>query len=520
MTPRLYQKEAINLAINYMSRNPDRHGVIAMPTGTGKSLVIAEIAKYVAKEWKAKVLIISHSEEILKQDYLQLSVLIDDSIGLYSAGLNLRDIKPITIAGIQSVFRKPELFLDFKLIIIDECHMISYKENSMYRKFLNEIGQIYIGLTATPYRLSGGLIYGKPDSLFNDMIYDLTSLENFNMLIDKGYLCNLKVPSTALQIDTSELHHRGGEFIDKEMSDLIDRDSITKAALIEILYYANHYKCKKWLIFAIDIVHAEHIAEALIALGIPTGVVHSKMEMEKSWVLDAHKAGTITALVNVNMLTTGYDDPEIDLIVMLRPTESPVLHVQSAGRGTRIAPGKEFCIFLDFAGNTKRLGPINAVQVKESYKLNKEIGNPIYKICPECECLTWPAAKYCKECGYTFTFETKLESTSSRIEVISENKSWYNVDKVHYEKFILNDNIDTIKCVYRCGVKSFNELFCLDHRGYARTRAVAVLMNRGANKDDLIDCKTALLISDSLKIPKRVLIDSSIKYPRVLKYEY
>jgi len=519
MKPRDYQNEAFNRAIDYMSRCPDRHGIIAMPTGTGKSLVISMVADFVSREWGTDVLILSHSESILKQDHKQMSEFIPD-IGLYSSGLGSRTIKKVTVAGIQSVFNKSELFANVGLVIIDECHSISNESNSMYRHFLSNVGSIYLGFTATPYRLSSGLMYGKPASLFHDMIYDLTTLDKFNELIEQGYLCRLKVPSTQFTIDTDGLHHRAGDFVERELSALVDKDEITEAALIETCYVAKEYNCKKWIIFAIDINHAEHIAEALITKGISAGVVHSKMDFDKDWVINAHKTGEITALVNVNMLTTGYDDPEIDLIVMLRPTESPVLHVQSAGRGTRIAPGKEFCVFLDFAGNTKRLGPINAVQVKEKYKLDDKIGEPIYKTCPECESLTYPACKICAECGHEFEFITRLEYESSKIEVISENRTWYCVDSVNYDEIILPSSIVAARCVYRCGVKRFNELFCLNHEGYARTRAIGVLKFRGASNSDLKNVGDFITSTTPLKEPKRILVDSSQKHPRIMKYEY
>jgi DNA repair protein RadD len=519
MEPRKYQVEAFDKAIAYMSDFPNKHGIIAMPTGTGKSLVIAMVAAFVNLEWDTNVLILSHSESILKQDYRQLAELLPD-IGLYSAGLESRVIKKVTIAGIQSVYKRPDLFKDVGLVIIDECHSISNENNSMYRQFLGSVGKIYLGFTATPYRLSSGLMYGKPTSLFNDLIYDLTTTEKFNELIEQGYLCRLKVPSTQLNIDTAGLHHRAGDFIDIELSALIDQEAITEAALRETIYIAEQYQCKKWIIFAIDIQHAEHIAEPLIEKGVRAGVVHSKMDFDKDWVINAHKTGEITALVNVNMLTTGYDDPGIDLIVMLRPTESPVFHVQSAGRGTRIAPGKEFCVFLDFAGNTKRLGAINAVQVKEKYKLDKSIGEPIYKTCPECESLTYPACKVCAECGHEFEFQTKLETHSSRVEIISETRRKYEVDSVYYEAIVLPTGVQAVRCVYRAGLQSYNELLCLNHLGYARTRAVQVLRYRGASEASLKNCEEFLNTDQELTKPLRVLVDFSQKYPRIMKYEY
>jgi DNA repair protein RadD len=161
------------------------------------------------------------------------------------------------------------------------------------------------------------------------------------------------------------------------------------------------------------------------------------------------------------------------------------------------------------------------VQVKDKYKLDKAIGEPIYKTCPECESLTYPACKICNECGYEFIFETKLEYTSSRIEVIAENKTWYAVDSVSYHVIDLPSDVQAVKCTYRSGLQSFNELFCLNHTGYARTRAVNVLTFRGASPADLVCCNDFLGSNiEKLKFPKRILIDSSAKYSKVLKYEY
>ena len=785
ITPRYYQQEATDKIIDYLSYYPGKHPLVAMPTGSGKSLVIAMLIEFVRKEWNAQVLILSHTEDILKQDYKQIRKLISEPIGLYSAGLKSRTILPITVAGIQSVYRKPELFAQFDLVIIDECftgdtliktekglkridkvscndviytatgkgkiqsiskkqsnniltlrlsngksiettnshpiftehgwkdaqflarnekifciqdmrklqyeiqtsksqrkevygckillnillekerernvgswrkrkndrnlkenwsspclswrkwktidrctisneicfrgwvgdrvgntyknkeigknisnmlqsrywkqrfkncdrsrwiescggkekirlqkrrisnkirvesvqneksgsyrsvynlqiqghpsfyaggilvhncHMINTIDDSMYRSFLSEVGQAYVGLTATPYRLSTGLIYGKDNTLFDDLVYDLTSLSNFNKLIAEGYLCNLKTMQTQLEFDTSLLHHRGGEFIESEMSSMYNQAEITKLAVKEIVKIGTENNYKKWLIFAIDISHAESIAEEFIKLGIPTGIVHSKMEDEKVVVLEKHRSNKFRALVNVNMLTTGYDDAEIDLIGMLRPTESPVLHVQTVGRGTRVSPGKDHCMVLDFAGNTKRLGPINNITIKEHYKLKDGTGTPITKTCPECQLIVAPALKVC-ECGYEFQFKTKLDSESTGFEIIATDTVKYEVDNVIYALYSIPSGIMTFKASYRClnGFKVFTELFCLDHSGYARSRAVAILTVRGAVKEDLVSCETAIKIVDKLTQPSHIMISNAKRYPEIKRYYY
>lgn len=521
LKPRYYQIEAFESIIGYICRNEKMHPLVALPTGTGKSLVIAMLIEYARREWNINVLVLSHTEDILKQDYDSVKSLIDEPIGLYSAGLDSKTILPVTIAGIQSVFRKPELFVQFDFVIIDEAHLINLQDETMYKKFLGMVGQVYCGLTATPYRLKDGYIYGQKHSLFNDLVCDYTTLGRFNKLIEDGYLSPLKTLQTQLEFETDKLHKRGGDFIEKEMSLAFDKEEITNAAVDEIIEIGIKRDYKKWLIFAIDINHAEHIAERLIQKGISTGLVHSKMTFDKQTTLEKHKNGIYRALVNVNMLTTGYNDPSIDLIGMLRPTDSPVLHVQTAGRGTRIYEGKSHCLFLDFAGNTKRLGAINNIQIRSKKKLKDGTGAMITKTCPECSLIVAPAVKFC-ECGYEFQFTTRLENKIFNGDIIETGApKWYNVVNVMYQLKHKNNMPDTIQVLYVCGVKVFTELWCLDHKGYARQRAVNIMRSRAElNKADLVSCQTAYKVLDRLKIPKKILVSTLKKYPEILKYEY
>lgn len=520
LQPRWYQKEGFDATINYLSSNPNKHPLVAMPTGSGKSLLICMIADFVNNNWGAKVLILSHSPEILKQDHKALCNYLDtDHIGLYSAILKSRTIYDITVAGIQSIFRKPELFNEFDLVIIDECHMISSNNASMYRKFLSNVGKIYCGMTASPFRLGSGYIYGQNDSLFDDLVYDLTSMDNFNRLIDEGYLCRPRTMSTKLKLNTDSLHIKAGDFIDAEMSLLFDKDEITDAAITEIVKIGENYK--KWLIFAIDIEHAHHIAEKLIQLGVPTGVVHSQMEFDRATTLSRHRSGKYKALVNVNVLTTGYDDEEIDLIVLLRPTESPVFHTQTIGRGFRISPGKDHFMVLDFAGNTARLGPVNNITIKKKHKLKDgEAGEPIVKTCPICREIHHPSVKICN-CGHEFVFVTKLTDYSYDDEIVTTGARWHVVDDIDYTLQQKMHIPDTIKVKYFCGKKIFSEIWALDYKGYARQRAIAIIKNRGdIDNSDLNSSAEAFGIVDQLLIPTKILIDTKNRSPRILKYNF
>ena len=485
-----------------------KNPVLALPTGAGKSYIIAEIIKQCRDKWGVDALVLSHVKEIIKQDYESLKK-FNMGVTIYSAGLGSKVISEVTVAGIQSAYRKPELFKRFKLVIVDEAHLISPKDASMYQKFFEAIGDcIIIGLTATPYRLGTGYIYEGEKRIFDYLSYDLTSRENFNKLVEDGYLCKLVTKGTKTKLSTEGVRTTAGDFNDKDLSAANDKEVITNAAIKEICSVAQDRK--KWLLFAIDIEHAEHIAEGLMRMGIKTNIVHSRMEMDRDKVIQDFKDGKYRAIVNVNVLTTGFDDPDIDLIGILRPTKSPVLHVQTIGRGLRVSPGKSDCLVLDFAGNTARLGPINDIVIVKKKKGQKQ-DKPVMKECPECGEYVWPAVRICPDCGFKFEFESDLESKYSELEVVTKGAQWFDVADVFYEVHTKRNSPDTMKVIYNCGIRNFREWICVEHKGYAKTRADHWIKFRGGNPVDKAD--EAVLGAVFLRKPSRILIDSKGKYP-------
>lgn len=514
MKARDYQLTCVDKLMNYLTRTKDKHPIIALPTGAGKSFVIALIIEQLLeKNSRGHILVLSHNREILEQNAEAIESHIGQSVGVYSSGLNRKEIKKVTVAGIQSAYRNPIEFEKFKTIIIDECHLIPSSDNTMYRKFFQYLyNPRLIGLTATPFRLGDGLIYGNEEAIFDDMVYDLTSMDNFNKLVEDGYLCKLITRSTRNELDTNGVRTIAGDFDLKEMSIAFDREAITKACVNEMLMVGKTYN--KWLIFAIDIDHAEHIAEVLNQSGIKAGVVHSKMEDDRDTVIQDFKAGNLRALVNVNVLTTGFNDPEIDLIIMMRPTKSPVIHVQTIGRGLRVSPKKDHCCILDFAGNTERLGPINDVRV--SKKRKGEGGEPITKRCPDCDAIHHPTKKVCDLCGHVFKFKVGLQvySTDSQI-VATERQHWFKVDGVAYSKHVKPNRPPTVKVTYHCGLRFFSEYICLEHPGYAGHRAIHWVRFRGGIAKTVDE-----LILDTLKQPEKIKVDTSKKYPHIVDYVF
>lgn len=508
-----YQKKAVEAPFEYWKKTPNGHPVIGAPTGAGKSFIIAGLIQHTLRKWKSvNILVISHTKEIVSQDAKAIETLTRRKVGVFSAGLGRKEKEQITVAGIQSIYKRAKDFENYKFIIVDECHAIPMEGNGMYRQFLNGCsGAKYLGLSATLFRLGGGYVYGD-DKLFTGIAYDLTSKEKFNALIKNGYLSKLKTIATQIEFDTKRIKTQNGDFKVSDMSDRFDRTPITDGAIKEIIKHGQEHK--KWLIFAIDIEHAEHIAETLIRNGIMANVVHSEMEEDRDSVIRKFKNGVYRALINVNILTTGFDDPEIDLIALLRPTKSPVLHVQMIGRGLRIAPDKKYCLVLDFGGNTDRLGPIDNVHV--AIKQKGKGGEPITKTCPECSAIHHPAVRKCEFCGHKFEFKHGLQDSSGK-SVVTNSGRWYDVTNVSYFISEKPNRPDSLVVLYQCGLRQFKEWVNLDHSGYASHLARHWIKYRGGGADNV---KDAYDESYNLAKPKRIKVSEGGRYPVLHDYSF
>jgi DNA repair protein RadD len=562
MQLRPYQQEASDSVIDYLdSSTGGEHPIIALPTGSGKTPVLCDIVDQILSEYpEEEIIVLSHVKEILEQDYNALCGFFDGiEIGLYSAGLSSRTKKRVTVAGIQSVYQKIDLFKDTGIILIDECHLISPEEESMYRSFFHNLGEdvMYIGLTATPYRLGQGYLHQGKNALFTEIICDYTTMDKFNFLIDEGYLSMLYVKSTIFKLDTTGIKKQGGDFSQKDLSKKLDRIEITSSAIAETLHYGKKYK--RWIVFAIDIEHAKHIAEELNKNGIRTACVHSKMGDDESrdLIIKQFRAGEYRCIVNVDILTTGFDVPDIDMIVLLRPTQSPVFHSQSIGRGLRVvyasgmpistkderlaaikASVKKHCFVLDFAGNTARLGPVNDIQIKTPKEKGKGGGgDPIVKICPNCDLLCHTTVKFCPACNWKFDFKQKITASAeaqlnilrreqgvrlAEIEKASREslkkvKAWVPVSDVQYAIHEKPGKPSSLKVTYTAGIQQFQEWITLDHSGFNRSRSLNWVKFRLPL--DLYNNKLRLndlwRLKGYLKMPTEILIDNSGDYVRI-----
>ena len=296
-------------------------------------------------------------------------------------------------------------------------------------------------------------------------------MKQFNRLIDEGYMCMLIPKRTHMQLDLTKISIRNGDYATNEVEERVDHHDINYIACKEALEYGANRNC--WLAFASGIKHTEHIAEMLNNFGIPSAAIHSKMDVKvRDQRIEDFKAGRLRCVVTNNILTTGFDHPPIDLILMLRPTVSTGLWVQMLGRGTRPSPetAKIECLCLDFAGNTPRLGPINDPLIPRK-KGSGQPGVAPIRICDQCGTYNHASASVCYVCGKEFARQIKINASAGTDELIRTDVplvEQFRVDRVLYNKFTSN-GFNILKVNYVCGIRSFSlKLVCFEASGTCR----------------------------------------------------
>lgn len=549
MKLRDYQHEAVNAAFDFLHshREPEAAPVVGLPTGTGKSLFIAGFNALAVRTYPGtRIINLTHVKELVEQNASKLGAYAPElRYGIYSAGLRSKDISDDIIFGsVQSVVKKLELFGRRDLGFVDECHLIGPSEETTYQKTIAAFRHFnpnfrLIGTSATLYRLGQGEL--TDDGIFTHVAYDRTGLAEFNWFIEQGYLAPLITKRTAFEFDVSDVHLSKGEFAPGELAAAVDTADINYAALRET--YELGWNRHSWIVFCTSIEHAEHVTGMLQSMGINAACVHSRMKpKERDNVIAAYKAGQLRAIVNKDILTTGFDDPKTDLIVMLRPTMSPGLWVQMLGRGTRphYAPGhdletqegrlaaihnsdKRNCLVLDFAGNTKRLGPIND-PVKPRKKGQGGGGEAPVRICDNCGCYNHASARQCAVCGQEFPPATKLSDHASNEAVIRSDVPEYvdyDVTRVFYGKHEKISGPPSVRVEYVCGLQSFVEYICFEHGGFASKKARDWWRQRDTTgSEPPMSCDAALARIAALAVPKQITVIVNRKYPEITGYAY
>jgi DNA repair protein RadD len=402
MILRPYQDEALTSLRNSLIAGVKKP-LVCLPTGAGKSVVIASFIHQVQQlGHEQKIVVAVHTQELVSQlseTYRKVSGLAP---AVYSASLGVKKIGPVTFAQIQSISKKACDFGAIKLLVIDEADRCPDKGVGQYRTFIKQAKIVnpdmrIAGFTATPYRLGSGLVYG-PEQPFDEMVYDIS----VKQLIEDGYLSKLTSKNGGAP-DLKGVHVRQGDFVASELEAVMSDEETVKHACDEILRYGANRK--SWLLFTSGLKHAALVHEELKTRGVVAPIIEGDMDKpERKKLIDAHRAHEVQALINVNVLTVGYDAPGVDMIVLLRPTKSAGLYYQMIGRGLRKAPEKQDCLILDLAGNITHHGPIDTLneRIKEKKKKGDEPGVAPTKTCAQCQEIVPAGVRTCPACGAEF----------------------------------------------------------------------------------------------------------------------
>jgi len=383
---RPYQREAVSRVVAHFRTTSDP-AVVVLPTGSGKSLVIAELARLA----RGRVLVLAHVRELVEQNHAKYQA-YGLTADVFSAGLKRKEAgRQVVFGSVQSVVRSPERFCDanFTLLVIDECHRVSPDENANYRQVIDHLraqnpALKVLGLTATPYRLGQGFIYhrhyhgmvrGGDDCFFRDCVFE----QPLRLMVKQGYLAAPERRDMAVErYDFAALAPAGsGYFSDDALNRVVAGSRATPGIVADIIEQAQTRVGV--MIFAATVAHAEEVLGYLPTneAALITGATEAD---ERAAHIAAFKAREIKYLVNVAVLTTGFDAPRVDVIAILRPTESASLYQQIIGRGLRLSPEKRDCLILDYAGNP---WDVYAPEVGEPRPTSDS--EPVQVMCPECE---------------------------------------------------------------------------------------------------------------------------------------
>lgn len=495
---RPYQRGGIDSLYHWFRTNPTGHPIVNACVGAGKSIMLAQLCQEAVNgfEGKARLLMITPSKELCEQNMHKLQSLAKNiRFGVISASLGRKDFihdKDVVIGTIGSLHKRGEKLGYFDLVLIDECHLVSRIENGMYRQLITMLQRHnsnvrVVGWTGTPFRGNGIWLTEGKDRLFTDIAAHIPMTK----LLQEGFLSPLVLADATTQVSAESIKTTAGDYVIAELAALLDKDELTATIADEIITHGADRK--KWLVYCVTVEHATHISIALTDRGITCQVISAKTpKKEREQIIARFKSGLIRCICNVAVLTTGFDVPEVDMIALVRNTKSPVLYVQIAGRGMRIAPGKDNCLWLDFTDTTARLGPVNQVYGRNEPKKKKEINETTVKTCPECGGACPPSVNNCALCGYVFPPPAiNINPSLSGAEILLMGKVILPVDEIYCNSAISKKNGKPYLVIkVRSGLTSYSKNLMLGWDGYAGSKAAKdfiTLVNRNYIQSDDVE---------------------------------
>lgn len=520
---RPYQDKALSELLGWFGAGHDGNPIIDACVGSGKSVMIGWLCQHAITEYpETRIIMLVPTKELLEQNLEKLLELWPDApVGIVSASVGKKQLgKQITIATIGSLYKHADRVGHIDLIIVDECHAIPGGDVGMYRKFFAELQRFcpdvrIIGATGTPFRGNGEWLTTVENPLFSAIVARVT-MDN---LLEQGYLSPLTTSPTTTKLDADGVKVIGGDYVVSELAKAVDRPELVDAACDEAVRLAQDRK--KWLVYCVTVEHAGHVKDALAARGITAQVITGETpKAERAGLIAAFRRGEIRALVSVAVLTTGFNVEDVDCIILLRNTKSPVLYVQIMGRGMRIADGKADCLVLDFTDTIERLGPVNKVKGR---KRKPGKGEAPVKVCDECGSLNPIHVTECTTCGHPFEVEEQAPHRTSASDapvMLRRNEKiikTYEVSKVTYSIHKKAGKPDSVKVTYWQGISPVaNEWVCFEHGGFAQSKAESWWRSRSPLPVPQTSGGAILTATSSqLKAPRFIKVDETAKYPEI-----
>lgn len=485
LTPRPYQQEALD-AVNAALREREDNPAIVLPTGAGKSLVMALlIDQWLAKCPHLKVMVLAHRKELVEQNSQELSGLNPEiDAGVFAASLRRREtLSSVTFASIDSVANRAGDFPPQHVLLIDEAHRIPVKGEGKYRKFIESMRQRnpsmrVVGLTATPFRMSTGAICHR-DHILNHVCYEA----QVGNLIDSGYLSKIRtVEGEHSSLNLDGVKKTAGEFNLKDLAIRVDKSEVVAEAVKDMTEKVRLGRRKSVIVFCIDVEHCKSVQRELRKFGVEAPYIVGKTPLkDREQLVEDFKGGRFQWLLSVDCFFEGFNAKRVDCVVMLRPTQSKGLWVQAIGRGLRLHPEKEDCLVLDYGENILRHGPIDS----------SEEDSPKLATCGNCQNMFSRSIRKCPCCGWEippvqremFAAEEEREramhNTKAQAGQLLSKPRWLNVDSIALRLHRKAGKPDSVRIEYFCGLTVIKEWLLLDHGSYASSRSHKWLRARG-----------------------------------------
>ena len=539
MNLRPYQIDALNVIHEDLKTEP--FVLMQAIMGSGKTVMIARLINRYWFESEKRFLILAHKKELVSQFFNTIKDMTDipiQDVGVCCAGLGERVLgKRLTIGTIQTFVNVAEDYPGCDMLVIDEAHRISVGTNSQYDQTINILkdkspNMRIIGCTATVGRLGHGYVYGDrcakgAVNLFPRLNYQI----KYSTLLKLGYLCELRGKisnADQLESDLSYISTTGGDYVLDKLGEIMSYEVHTHTAVEAIHEHCKDYKMI--CVFCCTISHAELLCDLL---GSECTTVHSQLSpLDRQINMADWESGNKRICTSINILSEGIDIPSLQCLVMVRPTLSSTLFLQSVGRVLRLHPSKDHGFLLDLSGNSARFGTdLDNVKIGIPKAVAKEIlkNDPLIKICPLCEHEVFISLKTCPNCGFNWPTESIIEA--NHVPELKEVKfqpkerelpKWYDVHDMHVEMHESRKNGKFLgRIEFECGLFRANMWLCFSdfYSGYAVTKArekwemLVGYVPFPEGVDEFMECQT-------LVKPKRILVTVDTEYPDILEFEF